>query len=68
MDRLNVAEDERNRAVWEPAIAAGGKAKVCWEIDNARWKQALYQLSLALIHSLGHTSNGVEIRPGRRGP
>lgn len=43
VDRLNVAEDERNRTVWEPAIAAAGKAKVCWEIDNTRWKQALYQ-------------------------
>ncbi len=43
VDRLNVAEDERNRAVWEPAIAAAGKAKVCWGIDNARWKQALYK-------------------------
>jgi purine nucleosidase len=43
VDRLNVADDERNRAVWEPAIVAASKAKVCWEIDNARWKQALYK-------------------------
>ena len=41
VDRLNVAEDERNRAVWEPAIKKG-RAKICWTIDNPRWKQALY--------------------------
>jgi hypothetical protein len=38
---LNVAEDERNRAVWAPVIK-GRKAKVCWRIDNQRWKEALY--------------------------
>lgn len=43
VDKLNVAEDERNQAVWAPSIAARNKAKVCWEIDNARWKQALYK-------------------------
>ncbi len=43
VDKLNVAEDERNQAVWAPAIAVRNKAKVCWEIDNARWKQALYK-------------------------
>jgi purine nucleosidase len=42
VDRLNVAEDERNRAVWAAAISGGHKAKVCWEIDNSRWKEALY--------------------------
>jgi purine nucleosidase len=41
VDRLNVAGDERNRAVWEPALK--GKAKVCWSIDNRRWKDALYR-------------------------
>ena len=41
VDRLNVADDERNRAVWEPAIHKG-RAKVCWTIDNKRWKEALY--------------------------
>ncbi len=40
VDRLNVAEDERNRAVWAPAFK-GGKAKVCWSIDNRRWKDSL---------------------------
>jgi purine nucleosidase len=41
VDRLNVADDERNRAVWAPALE-GRKAKVCWSIYNARWKDALY--------------------------
>jgi purine nucleosidase len=40
VDRLNVADDERNRDVWKQAL--GRKVKVCWTIDNARWKQALY--------------------------
>jgi purine nucleosidase len=41
VDRLNVADDERNRAVWEAAFE-GRKAKVCWSIDNERWKESLY--------------------------
>jgi purine nucleosidase len=41
VDRLNVAGDERNKSVWRPALRQ--KAKVCWTIDNARWKQALYK-------------------------
>lgn len=40
VDRLNVADDERNRSVWAPVIA-GRKSRVYWTIDNARWKQAL---------------------------
>jgi purine nucleosidase len=42
VDRLNVADDERNREAWSAPLAAGHKAKVFWTIDNARWKQALY--------------------------
>jgi inosine-uridine nucleoside N-ribohydrolase len=41
VDRLNVAKDERNRAVWAPLLK-GRKTKVCWRIDNQRWKEALY--------------------------
>jgi purine nucleosidase len=41
VDKLNVAADERNRDVWQPAL--GQKAKVCWTLDNSRWKQALYK-------------------------
>jgi purine nucleosidase len=40
VDRLNVAGDERNRAVWARALQ-GRKAKVCWSIDNTRWKETL---------------------------
>ena len=42
VDRLNVAHDKRNRAVWAGSLAGGHKAKVFWTIDNARWKQSLY--------------------------
>ena len=42
VDRLNVAEDERNRAIWA-AVGAGHKANICWQLDNRRWKQALYR-------------------------
>lgn len=41
VDRLNVAWDERNREVWAEALK-GPKAKVCWAIDNQRWKSALH--------------------------
>lgn len=41
VDRLNVADDERNRDVWAAAIKQG-RSKVCWSIDNEKWKQALY--------------------------
>jgi purine nucleosidase len=41
VDRLNVADDDRNRAVWTPALR-GRKANVCWSIDNKRWKESLY--------------------------
>jgi purine nucleosidase len=41
VDRLGVAGDERNQALWAPALR-GLKAKVCWRIDNNRWKAALY--------------------------
>jgi purine nucleosidase len=40
VDRLNVADDERNRETW--AAALQWKARVCWTIDNRRWKNALY--------------------------
>jgi purine nucleosidase len=44
VDRLNVAADERNRAVWDGAVSGGHKAKVCWTIDNQRWKESLYRV------------------------
>ena len=46
VDRLNVGEDERNRQAWHAATSGGHKAKVCWTIDNQRWKRALYKALL----------------------
>jgi purine nucleosidase len=43
VDRLNVAGDERNRAVWQPLLATD-PALVHWEIDIPRWKALLYGL------------------------
>jgi inosine-uridine nucleoside N-ribohydrolase len=42
VDRLNVAADERNRAVWASSLSAEHKADILWTIDNHRWKQSLY--------------------------
>ena len=42
VDRLSVATDERNRTVWADVLARGRKAKICWTIDNRRWKDALF--------------------------
>jgi purine nucleosidase len=42
VDRLNVADDERNLPVWERVIRKGNKAKVCWTLDAKRWKDALF--------------------------
>jgi len=41
VDRLNVADDERNRAVWSDVLREP-RHKVCWTIDHRRWKEALY--------------------------
>ncbi len=41
VDRLNVAEDDRNRALWAAVLEKKYKAKVCWTMDNQRWKEAL---------------------------
>jgi purine nucleosidase len=41
VDRLGVAEDARNRAVWSEVIARGRKQTVLWEMDVPGWKQAL---------------------------
>ena len=42
VDRLNVAGDQRNRVVWRAVLERGRKVSVCWSIDVARWKMALY--------------------------
>jgi len=41
--RLNVAEDERNQALWSPVLQGKHKARVCWAIDIRRWKHALFE-------------------------
>jgi purine nucleosidase len=40
VDRLNVADDERNKVVWADVLQKP-KANLCWTIDNQRWKDAL---------------------------
>ncbi|MBZ5546833.1 MAG: nucleoside hydrolase [Acidobacteriia bacterium] len=42
VDRLNVAADDRNLPVWTQVVQKSKKAKVCWTIDNQRWKEALF--------------------------
>ena len=42
VDRLNVAKDDRNKAVWEPVTSKAPNAKVCWTIDTKRWKESLF--------------------------
>jgi len=42
VDRLNVAADERNRAIWADVVSQKPNAKVCWTIDNKRWKEDLF--------------------------
>ncbi len=41
VDRLGVAEDERNRVLWEWAWKGQAKTRVCWTLDVAGWKAAL---------------------------
>jgi purine nucleosidase len=42
VDRLNVASDDRNKPVWAQVLEKKCKAKVCWTLDNRRWKEALF--------------------------
>jgi purine nucleosidase len=43
VDRLGVAQDARNRAVWSEVLERGRKQRVIWEMDIPGWKQALVQ-------------------------
>jgi purine nucleosidase len=43
VDRLNVAHDARNRAVWSEVLERGRKHTVIWEMDIPQWKQSLLQ-------------------------
>ena len=42
VDRLNVAGDDRNQNVWAEVLRTKRKTKICWSIDNQRWKEALF--------------------------
>jgi len=42
VDRLGVAGDERNRAVWRSVLDCVPPVQVVWSIDTVRWKQSLY--------------------------
>jgi purine nucleosidase len=42
VDRLNVAGDDRNQAIWADVLRKKCKAKVCWTLDNRRWKEVLF--------------------------
>lgn len=48
VDRLNVAADPRNFAVWSEVIRNSQKIEVCWRINVQRWKAALFS---SLKHS-----------------
>ena len=59
VDRLNVAADERNQAVWADVLRGGRKTKVCWTIDTKRWKEALFA-------ALRGVSGDMNLVPARR--
>ena len=42
VDRLNVARNHRNAAIWNSLTSRVPPAEVIWGIDTDRWKQALY--------------------------
>jgi purine nucleosidase len=42
VDKLGVAGDVRNRAVWHEVVTHGRKHKVIWQLDVPRWKQMLF--------------------------
>ena len=43
VDKLNVADDARNRSVWHDVLIGSRKHKVIWTLDVAGWKQALFR-------------------------
>jgi inosine-uridine nucleoside N-ribohydrolase len=44
VDQLGVANDERNRVLWQSLVSREPNAAVCWEIDIPRWKDMLYSV------------------------
>ena len=43
VDRLNVAGDPRNAAVWAEALKRNNPAEICWKLDIPEWKAMLLQ-------------------------
>lgn len=43
VDRLNVASDPRNAAVWSDVLHSGQQVEICWKLDVAGWKAALFR-------------------------
>jgi purine nucleosidase len=41
VDRLDVAADPRNSAVWSDVLGSGRKPEICWKIDVPGWKAEL---------------------------
>ena len=41
VDRLNVAADPRNSAVWSEVLKRGHKTEICWKINLPGWKAEL---------------------------
>jgi hypothetical protein len=41
VDRLDVAADPRNSAVWSEAVQSGPKTEICWKLDVRGWKASL---------------------------
>jgi purine nucleosidase len=64
VDRLNVAEDERNRSEWAAVLEKKSKAKVCWTMDVRRWKAALFR---ALGEGKPKPQSTRRLREGRKG-
>ena len=44
VDKLNLADDVRNRDAWRDAMQNPAKPLICWELDAARWKAMLFDL------------------------
>jgi purine nucleosidase len=42
VDRLDVAADPRNSAVWSEIMRRSQKVEVCWRIDSQAWKAELF--------------------------
>ena len=43
VDQLNAAGNSRNREVWKNFAERNARTNVCWTLDVARWKAALFE-------------------------